>query len=149
MTDDRLAIAGLVHRYSDAVCRRDESQWTACWALDATWDLGRGVFSGRAAIVDTWVEAMGRYTMVIQNAMNGTATCEGDRGTGRWYIVEHVSAADTTPSMMLAYYDDEYVRVSGAGAGGEGDWAFASRRLTIMYRGPADLSGTFTPTGPT
>ena len=136
--------ADLVHRYSDAVCRRDETQWAACWAPDAVWDLGRGVFEGKAAIVDTWLAAMGRYTMVIQNAMNGTATCDGDRGTGRWYIVEHVCAADATTSQMLAFYDDEYVRVPGGD-----DWTFASRRLTIMYRGPADLSGTFTPGGPT
>ncbi len=38
----REAIAALVHRYADAVVRRDKDQWEACWAQDARWQLGPG-----------------------------------------------------------------------------------------------------------
>ena len=41
---------------------------------------------------------------------------------------------------MLAHYDDTYGCVDGA-------WRFTSRKLSIHYRGPADLSGTFTTHG--
>ncbi len=137
MTDDRLAIADLVHAYCDAVCRNDAAAWGDTWADDAEWDLGRGVVTGKGAIVGLWLEAMGRYSVVIQNAFNSTAVVEGDRASGRCYVIEHVQGADGTPHQMLAWYDDAYARTPAG-------WRFASRRLTVLYRGPADLSGDFT-----
>jgi hypothetical protein len=43
---------------------------------------------------------------------------------------------DGTTGLLLAYYDDTYAVV-------EGQWRFASRAITILYRGPADLSVAF------
>ena len=138
--DDFVAIQVLVHRYADAVVHRDASQWGACWAEDARWNLGPGrVVEGRAAIVDLWLSAMSGYAAVVQTVQNGVASRDAgapDRATGRWYISERFCRVDGTRGGLLAHYDDTYVRRS------EG-WQFASRALQVHYMGPPDLSADF------
>ena len=130
-------ISDLVHRYSDAVVHKNRDQWAATWAPDAYWDLGRGrVMDGKDAVVEYWVGAMDSFDTVVQLAHNGQATIDGDRGGGRWYISEHMQRSDGTTGLLLAYYDDTYSVV-------EGEWRFASRAITVLYRGPADLSTPF------
>jgi hypothetical protein len=130
-------ISDLVHRYCDAVVRKDRDQWAATWAPDAHWDLGRGrVMNGRDAIVDYWVGAVDAFDSVVQLAHNGQAVIDGERGSGRWYISEHMQRRDGTKGLLLAYYDDAYALV-------DGHWLFDSRSITILYRGPADLSAAF------
>jgi hypothetical protein len=136
---NRAAIEDLVHRYADAVVRRDEGQWAGTWAIDAVWELGQGRRSeGRDSIVALWNSAMDRYASVIQNVVNGTAALDDAAGTGsgRWYIIEHWQRTDGARGILLANYDDTYVRVDGT-------WLFASRQLTVHYTGPADLSAPF------
>ena len=133
----REAIAGLVHRYADAVVRRDPAQWSACWAEDATWHLGPGrSVAGREAIAELWVKAMGGFAAVVQVVNNGAVRVDGDAAAGRWYINEHFSRANGAAGMLLAYYDDTYTRVAG-------EWLFASRALVVQYQGPPDLSAPF------
>jgi hypothetical protein len=135
----RAAIEDLVHRYADAVVRRDETQWASTWAADAVWELGQGRrVEGRENIVALWNSAMNGFAAVVQNVVNGTASLDADSGSGsgRWYIIEHWQRADDSRGILLAYYDDAYVRV-------DDQWLFASRQLTIQYRGPADLSAPF------
>jgi hypothetical protein len=134
-----LTIAGLVHRYADAVCRRDEAQWASCWADDSEWvlDAERQVH-GRAAIVERWTVEMAKYAAVLQLVANGDASIDGDEGTGRWYIHEHNRRVDGSSAILIAYYDDVYRHVAG-------DWLFARRELTRLYQGPPDLTGAFTP----
>jgi hypothetical protein len=137
--DDLLAVQRLVHRYSDAVVHRDADQWASCWADDAEWDLGRGrQVSGRAAIVDLWTRAMGGFAAVIQMVHNGDAwaDADADAATGRWYIDERFQRVDGEVGVLLAHYEDRYVRR-------DGEWLFASRFLEVHYRGAADLSGEF------
>jgi hypothetical protein len=132
-------IEELVHLYADAVVRRDADQWGSTWAPDAVWDLGRGRrVEGRAAIVEMWTAAMGGFAAVVQNVVNGMARLDEDAGTGcgRWYIIEHWQRTDDSRGILLAHYDDTYVRVDGS-------WSFAGRELRVHYGGPADLSGTF------
>ena len=132
-------IEDLVHRYADAVVHRDGDQWAATWAPDAVWDLsdGRRV-EGREAIAELWHRSMDRYAVVVQTFLNGTVVLDTEAGTGsgRWYVQEAARRTDGETVSMLAHYDDTYVRVDGA-------WRFASRALSIHYRGPVDLSGTF------
>jgi SnoaL-like domain len=135
----RTAVTDLLHRYADAVVRRDPDQWSSTWATDAVWELGRGRrVEGRAAILELWNSAMDGFSAVVQNVVNNTADLDdvAGTGTGRCYIIEHWQRADDTRGILLAYYDDRYVRV-------DGDWLFAGRELTIQYSGPPDLSGTF------
>ena len=78
---------------------------------------------------------------VVQLAHNGTAEldpADPDVATGRWYMSEACRTRSGKTLHYLGYYDDRYVRTA------EG-WRFASRRLTWLYQGPPDLSGTFGP----
>ncbi len=132
-------IEDLVHRYSDAVVNRDAAQWAATWAPDAVWDLGGGRrVEGREAIVELWHRSMARYSAVVQTATGGTVKVDIGAGTGsgRWYVQETTLRTDSETAIMLAHYDDTYVRIDGG-------WRFASRALSSHYRGPPDLSGTF------
>lgn len=132
-------IEDLVHRYSDAVVHRDADQWAETWAPGAVWDLGGGRrVAGSDAIVELWLRAWERYAVVVQTVLHGTVDLdtEAGAGSGRWYMQEATRRHDGERALVLAHYDDTYVRVDGG-------WRFASRRLSIHYRGPADLSGTF------
>lgn len=140
---DRDDIADLVHRYSDAVCRKDRVQWSATWADDARWDLGKGrVTIGKADVVEFWQRAVDELTQVVQVVHNGTVDIEGDTASGRWYLSEHVNRANGVLGIMLAWYDDEYVRIDGR-------WLFRRRSLEALYHGPPDLTGQFTAPGAT
>jgi hypothetical protein len=136
--NDREQILDLVHRYSDAVTRNDPPDWTACWADDAWWNLGRGVMNGKPTIVDYWMKAMSGLEIVVQMVHNGTCTVDATTGTGtgRWYVSEHLERVGGVRGILLAWYDDEYVRVDGR-------WLFASRNLTRLYGGAPDLSSNF------
>ena len=134
---DRDLIAELVHRYADAVVYRDADRWGATWADDARWTLGPGRdVTGRAAIVELWIKAMGTFAAVVQNVVNGEVAVSGDTASGRWYIMEHFRRANGEAGILLAHYDDTYTRVNG-------DWKFASRALAPQYQGPPDLSAKF------
>jgi ketosteroid isomerase-like protein len=136
---DRDEIAELVHRYCDAVCRKDAEQWAATWATDATWDLGKGrELHGRRAIVAYWLEAMALRTIVVQVAHNGEVTIDGAAAQGRWYFSEHQQYTTGETGILLAWYDDTYRHEDNR-------WVIATRRLTPLYSGPADLSGSFRP----
>lgn len=136
--DAKGAIGELVHRYSDAVTRRDEVQWSNCWAEDASWTLRSDrVMVGRDAIVETWCRAMESLEGVVQNVLNGAVWVGGPAAAqGEWYISEHLRPVTGEAGMLLARYDDTYVL-------GEGRWLFSSRTLVPQYKGPTDLSGTF------
>jgi hypothetical protein len=132
-------IAQLVHRYADAVVHRDEQQWASTWAPDAVWELGKGRrVEGREAILQLWNGAMDGFSAVVQNALNGTTDLDepAGTGTGRWYVLEHWARSDGSRGMLLAHYDDSYVRL-------DDEWHFASRELVIHYAGPPDLSAPF------
>ena len=135
----RTDISDLVHSYADAVVHRDPVQWSATWASDARWELGKGRrVEGRDKILDLWNRAMDGFSAVVQNVVNGTAELDESAGTGagRWYIIEHWHRADDSRGILLAHYNDTYTRV-------DGKWLFASRELVIQYSGPPDLSGVF------
>ena len=135
-TDPRLDLATLVHRYADAVSRRDIEQWTDCWAEDACWTLRADhAVSGRDAIVALLTSVMDRLVVVVQNVLNGEVEIDANGATasGRWYIIEHLLATNGDTSMVLGYYDDSYVWR-------DGKWRFTNRVLVPSYHGPPDLS---------
>jgi hypothetical protein len=138
----RQPIAELVHRYCDAVVRQDQEQWGATWSEDSLWDLGPDrIIEGRGPIIAHWLESMAPIEVVVQQASNGEVRSTGEtRAEGRWYITEHIKRRSGELGMLLAWYDDTYVREAGS-------WLFASRRLTQIYKGPPDLSGSWTHPG--
>lgn len=134
--EDYVAIQRLVHRYADAVVHRDATQWGSCWAEEAVWDLGGGPVEGREAIVELWGRAMSAMGMVVQVVHNGEVFRDdgadrGDRATGRWYVTEHYRTTEGAPGLLLAHYDDHYVRV-------EDRWLFSGRRLVPHDPAPPD-----------
>jgi SnoaL-like domain len=132
-------IEELVHRYADAVGHRNADQWISTWAEDAKWVLGPGRdVSGRDDILALWRRAIGNFSSVVQNVLNGAVEVDENAGTatGRWYIMEHFKRASGEPGILLAYYDDTYARVGG-------QWQFASRELVRHYMGAPDLTGEF------
>ena len=138
--DDFHLIQRLLHRYTDAVIHRDGVKWTACWSADATWDLGRGrLVHGREAIAELWYQAMAGMHAVVQVVHTGDVRygADGDHAVGRWYINEWFRRADGSNNVLLAHYDDEYVRVGG-------EWLFSRRLLQSHYSGAPDLSAAFT-----
>jgi hypothetical protein len=138
--DARSAIGDLVHRYSDAVTRRDDIQWSSCWDEDASWTLRSDrIAVGRDAIVEMWSKAMATLDGVVQVVLNGAVGVEGPSAArGRWYICEYFRPVGGGAGMLLAHYDDTYLR-------SDDRWLFASRTLVPHYQGPPDLSGIFQP----
>src|SRR4051794_36482943 len=133
-------IAELVHRYADAVTRRDIPSWTACWASDATWSLRPDRTAvGLDQIVARLHSALASLEGVVQNVLNGSVRVDGPSGSaasGRWYIQEHLRRVTGEPMLLLAHYDDTYTKQDSR-------WCFASRTLVMHYQGPPDLSGEF------
>lgn len=134
----REAISDLVHLYSDAVVRRDVTQWSSCWADDASWVLRSDrTAAGRQGIVELWQRAMQSLDGVVQTVLHGTVSLESETSAhGRWYITEHFRRITGEAGLLLAHYDDDYVHRDGR-------WLFASRTLVPHYQGPPDLSGSF------
>lgn len=134
---DRDEIADLVHRYADGVTRRDVEQWATCWDDDATWEISPArTATGRAGLVAMLEDAFAILDGVVQNVLNGTVTVTGDRGSGRWYLMEHLRRVSGEATLLLFRYEDTYVRRNGS-------WLFSSRTLIPSYQGPPDLSGVF------
>lgn len=131
-------IRSLIHRYADAVCRFDPEQWTATWAPDGVWDMGQVNVEGRDQIGQTWTSIMSGFPAVVHVYYNGTCDLDETAGTGsgRWYVGEFLRMPDGDSMAMYGYYDDDYVRV-------DGEWLFAKRSLTGLYRGAGDMSGAF------
>jgi hypothetical protein len=72
---------------------------------------------------------------------SGTVTVEGARASGRWYLTEHLKTRDGSTNMTLGVYDDEYGCDTGS-------WLFTRRTYNVIYQGPPDLSGNYTPYRP-
>jgi hypothetical protein len=113
-----------------------EAVWASTWLEDARWELpGRSVH-GRDDIVALWRTSMNKNHRVVQIYNSAVFDVEGDDATGRVQLVELVSVADGSKTVLAGHYDDTYRRTPDG-------WKFASRALTIYYRGAPDLSGTF------
>jgi len=125
--DDRYALHELVARYSDAVSRRDETAFASTWASGALWQLPGGLETqGRENIVALWLSIMARFSFVLQRMNNGTVTVDGDSGSGRWYLSEHIAAEDGSLMINIGVYQDRYCRA-------ESGWQFAERRFSMLF----------------
>ena len=125
---DVAAIRQLIDDYSDAVFRRDASDWGACWAEDARWSLSGHVVEGREQIVALWETAMAGFPFVAFFAQPGRIEVDGEHGSGRIYTHELLEKLDRTIDRPVGRYDDDYRRVDGT-------WRFASRTYTLLNRG--------------
>ncbi|WP_322767451.1 nuclear transport factor 2 family protein [Frankia sp. Cr1] len=133
---DRIAIADVVARYSDAVNANDAAAWEETWAEECTWQLGPDrVLRGRDEVVAFWRAAMASFESVLQMVGHGRAREEGDGAVGSWTVFE-VGRRDGVNGLVIGCYQDRYTRQEGA-------WLFAERRFTATYRGGLP-DGSFT-----
>ena len=132
---DQLAIRDLVSTYCDGVNQRDAALWASVWADEgATWRLRGDDIVGKDAIVALWRAAVAPYEFLVQIAPNGLVEVDGDRATGRWYILESSRLRDGTGGQLVAMYHDRYVRTDAG-------WRIERRELDIIFRGKDPVEG--------
>ena len=137
-TADELALRNLMARYVDAVNRYDADAWIATWAEDGVWHLLEQPTRGRADILILWRQMMASFEFALMLPSSCLFQVDGDAASGHWYLHEYIRDVQGVGSTILSRYQDTYTRRGG-------QWLFQSRRYQFLYRGPADLSGTYTP----
>ena len=91
---------------------------------NSIWNLGSiPPVEGKEAIVGLWVQAMSGFPFVAQLIHNGTVEVDGDKATGRWYIVEHLQfpekdeEGNPTGMFNIGVYQDKYIKINGFTSG--------------------------------
>jgi limonene-1,2-epoxide hydrolase len=97
---------------------------------DGVWDGGDlGKAEGHAAIIKFFERAPSAFSFAIHHVMNPIIEVDGDRATGRWYLLQPLtrrSREGEEGAMWLAgRYEDEYVRIIR-------EWKF--KRLKFITR---------------
>ena len=136
--EDELALNKLMARYVDAANRRDGAAWSSTWAEDGRWLLMGMEISGRENILGLWQQVLEGFEFALLMPASGHFDIDGDTATGHWYLQEFTRDLQGEALAALSRYNDSYVKVKG-------QWLFASREYSFLYRGPADLSGEYTP----
>tara|TARA_R110002049_G_scaffold134756_3_gene294274 strand:- start:933 stop:1367 length:435 start_codon:yes stop_codon:yes gene_type:complete len=136
--DDDLALRNLMARYIDAVNRNDADAWIATWAEDGEWNLMGEPVSGRSNVLAMWQQMMGNFDFAVMMPSSCLFTVDGDTASGHWYLHEYLRDQQGTGITILSRYLDTYTRQGG-------QWLYQSRVYNIIYNGPADLSGAYTP----
>jgi ketosteroid isomerase-like protein len=136
--EDQLALKDLMDRYVDAVYRSDADAWAATWAEDAYWNLVGTEAQGRDNIVTLWLQMMASFEFALMMPNSSHFEVTGDQATGHWYLQEYTRDSSGQSGMIVSRYLDTYSRV-------EGQWLYQSRRYELIYQGPADFAGTYTP----
>ena len=103
----------------------------ALFAEDATWDGGAlGKADGRPAIHKFFSRATEFFPFAIHNVMNPIIDVDGDRATGRWYLLQPATMAKGNQAVWLAAtYHDEYLRLDGR-------WMFKRLKVTSHFLTP-------------
>jgi uncharacterized protein (TIGR02246 family) len=136
--EDELALNKLMARYVDAANRRDGAAWSSTWAEDGRWLLMGMEITGRENILGLWQQVLEGFEFALLMPASGHFDIDGDTATGHWYLQEFTRDLQGEALAALSRYNDSYVKVNG-------QWLFASREYSFLYRGPADLSGEYTP----
>lgn len=139
--DDQLALNRLMARYVDAANRRDGDAWAGTWDDNACWALPGIEVVGRDNIVALWRQVLAGFEFAILMPGSGHYEIDGDNATGHWYLQEFTRDHQGEALAALSRYTDRCARIGG-------DWRFVRREYHFLYRGPADLSGDFSPLPP-
>ena len=130
--EDIEAIRELKARYC-AYCddAYDPDGIASLFTEDAVWDGGPlGRCDGREAIRRFFREASRRVSFAIHHVTNPMITVDGDRASGRWYLLQPCTVAEGERAVwMAARYSDEYVRVGG-------DWKFRNVKIDLSFVAP-------------
>lgn len=136
MSNDLLEINHLAQTYADGVMQRDAELWGSTWAENGAWHLAPGMdpVQGREALKAFWSGVMEGYPQVLHWVQPGLIDVDGDTATARFYVQENIKDANGDSFRVAGVYNDELVREDGS-------WRFSVRRFSVLYRGPADMSG--------
>ncbi len=134
--DDELALRRLSARYIDAVNRRDGEDWIRCWSEDGRWSLLGNSVSGRGDILGFWQQLMAGFDFVLMLPGSSLFDINGERAEGHCYLQEHSRDSNGQAASIIGRYRDVYRRT-------DGQWLFEQRDYTLLYSGPADLSGHY------
>ncbi len=135
---DELEIRKLVARYADAVTHAEADAWIDTWAPDGRWTLGGNTAEGHDTLLSTWRTLMAYFERVVQLPQDGLLELAGDRGTGRWSMIELGRNVSGDPVFTVGRYDDVYCRTDAG-------WKFSERRFDFIYTGAPDLTGPWLP----
>jgi ketosteroid isomerase-like protein len=127
--EDIERIKDLKARYAAACDNNyDADAIAALFTEDAIWDGGAlGKAEGRERIRRFFRRAPEFFPFAIHNVMNPDIEVEGDRATGRWYLLQPATRADGNRAVWLAaVYNDEYARVGG-------QWRFKHLRVSANF----------------
>jgi ketosteroid isomerase-like protein len=127
---DEHEIRALVARYLEAVSRFDATTLATTWATDGQWHLGPRTVVGRAAIVELWKQIIARYeSRLIQLMVDAQVQAAPGGATGRFTFLEIArKAGEGKDHVEVGRYSDAFARENG-------QWVFAERRFTLLYRG--------------
>jgi uncharacterized protein (TIGR02246 family) len=127
---DDAAIRNLVATYANAVGARDLDTWQSTWSPDAVWHVGGKVLEGREDVVGFMSGALDRFSNLLQTVFSGIVEEREGGITGTWHVLEVQHVSETDERLLIGRYEDVYTKR-------DGQWRFAERRFTSLYRGPA------------
>ncbi len=130
--EDIEAIKKLKARYCEAADRRSEEAFLGCFTADATWEGGSfGSYQGRDAIQKLFRAIPDALSFAIHYVMNPQIEVDGDRATGRWYLLEPCTMLEGGEQAVwgAAYYEETYVRT-------EDGWKIATLDLSQQFWSP-------------
>ena len=137
--EDERRVRNLVARYCHTIASKDDAGWADTWADDAEWLVLGEHLRGRDAILAHYRKLVSGVRWVVQLSHDGIVEVEGDTARGEWLILELLQWANGAGGTNVGRYRDAYAR------GGDGEWRFARRELTVHYLGPPDLSAPAPP----
>jgi hypothetical protein len=98
---------------------------------DGVWDAGEGFgrHVGHAAIKAFFTSVSKDITFAAHTVLNPMIDVQGDRATGKWYVLMPATLKGTQAAWLLGKYDEEYVRVKGT-------WKYRGLKANILFFSP-------------
>lgn len=131
--EDVEAIKKLKARYCLYVDERDEDGFASLFTEDAVWDGGSfGRYEGQEAIRRFFRAIPQMLPFALHYVMNPLIEMQGERATGRWYLLEPCTFAEGHQAVWgAARYEEEYVKVGG-------EWKIKEVKLFSVFWTPYD-----------
>ena len=123
-------------RYADAVWRKDCDAFARCFVEDGEWRISGMALKGRAEIGETIAAILARFRHVLISFRTPILQVERGTASGRTYIDERCAWTNGDTSVSIGLYYEHFVEQNGR-------WLFDWRLFQTLYRGDADLTGTF------
>lgn len=114
MSDFLSADAGIrqLHaRFTDAVWRQDDAEFSGCFAEDGHWKIAGMEFHGREKIAEACRNMLGRCSHIHLIVGLPILEVTGSTAKGRLGMTEFARMQDGATAMTIGWYHDDYVEV--------------------------------------